>query len=270
MQSAGVSDANVIVINIGTNDVQGGVTVASFLSNVTSMVNFCQAAGVYIVLCDFGLWYTQGQAGTRGQASSNYEKGALYRSAVRRLAAERGIKLVDIPTLLGPVLANYVNSALSPNMASAGDPVVYDNIHPTTIANRLVARAIAAAVAGIYFPANKGMQLPNVALNATSNGWAVTTQAPYLSVSSDGIVKLDGLVNDPGGATHTDGTTILTIPTAFAPQRTMRFRAFAQNTAEYAGVNVDATGAVKIYGLAASTYVALDGLCWPLDNRAGW
>jgi hypothetical protein len=150
--AAGASSFDVTVIDIGTNDVQGGVAVATFLSNVTAMVDACLAAGKACVLTNFDLWYGQTQAGSGGQDATLYAAGAPYRSALLRLAAEKGVPLIDSPALAGPILAHYVNASLSPDLTAAGDPSLSDNIHPTTALNRLRAREVAKAICGALMP----------------------------------------------------------------------------------------------------------------------
>jgi hypothetical protein len=243
--------------------------VADFLTNISTMVSIAKAGGCQVVLVNFGLWYTQAQAGVRGQNSINYDQGARYRSAVLRLAAEQGCKLVDLPEILGPIWASYVNGATySPNLNGQGDPVVFDNIHPSTMANRLIGRRIAEAIMGALIPKRDGMSLPNIPLAAVSNGWAVSLEAPFASIDAAGMVTFNGVVNDPGGATKASGTVILTLPAFLVPDRPMRRRCVCQVASENGYLQVDpANGQVSVFGITSSTFVDLGCLGWGLDKR---
>lgn len=267
MTNVGVADADVVVIGVGTNDVQGFVGAPTYLSNITAMLGLC--TGKIVVFLDFGLWYGQAQAGARGQAATNYDGGAQYRSALLRLCAENGVKLVDIPSIEGPIVANYVNNALSPDMTTAGDTTVYDNIHPTTTLNRQVAQSITKAILGVIFQPVTFCK-PSTALTDVQNGWDISIQAPFYQVSESGVVTIDGIVNDPGGATHTDGTTILILPQNIWPSRNKRFRAVTQATADYGLIFVSTAGEVQIFGVATATYVSLDALVWDINNEPSY
>lgn len=267
LTSVGVSDVDVVVIDVGTNDVQGLVLVDTFRSNLTAMVNAVQAAGKTAVLVNFDLWYTQGQAGTgHGQASLNYQAGAPYRSALLRVAAEKGVRVVDAPSLDGPILAHFVTSGLGLDLTAAGDPTLSDNIHPTTMLTRLRAREIAKAIAGALLPAPGVLALHNVEL-AGANGWATSLQRVFAQVNASGEVTLGGLFNDPGGATRTNGTVVTTLPLNLRPLWTVRAKAWT-DTADNIYVNIDSsTGQVTVYGLSTAGYFGIDGITYALDDR---
>lgn len=152
MAGVSMSQYNVACISIGTNDVQGLTSISAFDVDLRAMLTQCASANCKVVLGMPSLWYTQSQAGARGQASSNYGRAAPYRQRVRRIAADFGssVRCIDEAQLHGPALAHYVNSSLSPSLVGAGDPVYYDNIHHTTRANERTGYEYARAIAGFY------------------------------------------------------------------------------------------------------------------------
>lgn len=267
MAGDSVGDSNVVIIDIGTNDIQGATAIATFLADLAAMVAQAKAAGCRVVLGVPSLWYTQGQAGARGQASTLYDRGAQYRTRTLRLAAEQGVKVVDNTRYDGPVVANYVNPSLSPDLTAAGDPVVYDNIHPTTETNRRRAWAYACAVAGYYTAPRDPMYLPLRAAGVAANGWALTTQPPRVSVDSTGHVKWHGLVDSTGSAVRTNGTVIMTLPQALWPLDTMRFRSASSAYGEALILSLSTAGELSIYGATTATWVSLDEISYSIEDR---
>lgn len=266
MQSVGVADADVVVIAIGTNDGQMQTDYTSFKANLSAMVNFCVTAGRPVLLCKFGLWYTQGQAGSGiGQPSGNYQNAFRYRNIVARVAAETGAKLLDLTEIEGPIAAYYVNSGLYVNMVGKGDSFVHDNIHPTTMATKVIARAVARSVMGLLSISRKrkasGMRTP-----IAMNNWSINSgdRPVRVDVSEGGVVSLSGIIFKSTGAV-TAGTQIAQLPRNIAPQYEMQFSVYSDT----AGVSLQVlpTGAVKIYGATISTnFVGVSGLTWVIKQ----
>jgi lysophospholipase L1-like esterase len=177
LTAVGAAAFDVVVIDIGTNDVQGGVAVATFLSNVSSMVALCKAAGKPVILTVPDLWYTQTQAAGGGQASTSYAAGGPYRTAILRLAAEQSVPVIDSPALAGPILAHYVNPALGVDLTLAGDPSLSDNIHPTSALNRLRAREVAKAICGALLPEVGALAADAIHLGTAGSAPAVLSGA---------------------------------------------------------------------------------------------
>lgn len=251
-----LSGYNFAHVNIGTNDAQGLVALSTFKANIQDIYDILNTNGVFVTFSIFDLWYTQGQAGSRGQASTNYEQSAPYRSFLRRFCADNGIRLVDETLLSGPVLANFVNDALSPDLTETCDPWVFDNIHHSSLAGRVRGQAIARAILGNLMT-EPSLELGNQTLTP-QNGWVATIQTPVVNITADGSVRLEGVINDTGGATHTDGTVIATLPRYLWRNQTLRFRCQAQNLTELGFLNVDLNnGEISINGFATSTYIDL-------------
>lgn len=261
MQSVGISDANLVVIAIGTNDAQGQESTATYKSNLNKMIDICVNAGKPVLLCKFGLWYTQAQAGARGQASASYDRGAQYRTIAARVAAERGIKLLDLTEIEGPIVGFYVNPAAPLNMVGYGDPTVHDNIHPTTMTEKLIARNVAKAIMGMSVRRNTFL-VSNALIATAGNGWQINANDNplFFDISHEGVLTAGGLIFKSSGST-VDGTTIFVIPKSMAPKGNITVNAASDQPASIKLV-IGTDGTAKIYGWSSANFVSLGGLSW--------
>lgn len=263
MQQVGVAGANVVVIAVGTNDAQGLVDVDQYKSNLSQMLDICQAGGVLVILVKFGLWYSQALRGNgSGQNTGNYQYAARYRSVVARLAAERSVKLVDLSELEGPLVAYYVNPNLELNLVGRGPGVVSDAIHPDTPTTQLIGRRIAKAVLG-GFSVVRGKAIKGMNAITAVNNWVInpSDRPVFMDVSSDGVVSLAGIVFR-GSASSASGTVIMKVPSNMAPSRYMEFL-----VGPTSGLRLVVTqiGEMIIYGATSETsYVSVAGLSWVL------
>lgn len=262
MQSVGVADVDAVIIDIGTNDVQGATGVATFTTNLTNMINTVQAAGKYLIVCNFDLWYTQALAGGIGQNASNYDAGAQYRAALLQLCGEKGVKVVDHTAYSGPVLAHYVNPSLGTDLTKAGDAYMGDNIHQTSQANRLRALHIARALCGLL-TSKPSMAQPPLTLTNVKNGWNIALQGLSATIDAAGTVTFDGLLS---AGTKTNGTVVLVLPQHLWPSANKWTVVYADAN-ESVSIRVDkATGELAIYGASAMSYFSLSSLTWNLAN----
>lgn len=262
MQAADLSPYNHIHINVGTNDVQGGVGLSTFKSNIVAMADLAKQAGRTVSFGIFPLWYTQGQAGSRGQASSNYEAGAPYRSAIRRLCADSGYRLLDLTRMTGPVLAQYINPALQPQLVATGDPVLFDNIHFTALFTRILGEEMARLWLGTLFEKPTLYLGPQEVSYAT--GFGPGAQQPVYSISESGFAGLRGLVAPTTGPT-TDGTVIFRLPPHARPDRTLN-GVPARGSTGMGWLNVDQSGEVSIFGLSGSTFIDIGNVQFQLPT----
>lgn len=266
MQTDGVADANIVVIAVGTNDAQGMIDLDQYKSNLAAMVNICQSAGKPVILVKFGLWYPQALAGAGvGQNTGNYQFAARYRSVVSRVAAEKGVKLVELTDCEGPLTAYYVNPSLAVNMVGKGDGVVHDNIHPTSMATMLIARKIARAIMG-FFVVNRGKNSSGMSPIVSVNNWLInTTDRPVrMDVSKSGSVSLSGIIFKSTGSVAA-GTQIAQIPKNMAPPFEMQFPVYSDTTG--VSLQVLPTGEIKVYGATTSTnFVGVSGLTWVIKQ----
>lgn len=277
MNSQGIGGASVVVIQIGTNDIQAQTSKSSFIANLQNMYDYCIAAGATPI---FGIppqFYTKGQAGANhGQSSTNYELGAYIRTAVLRFCADNDAKCVDTEQHLGEILANYVNPALTPYWGGGimNDPMVTDNIHPSVVMEKLLGLAYARAVLGSITTQGNNVAPYTLYSNAVTlpdtvpqNNWAFTTAAPFWYSDNDGNIEFSGVVNKSTGSLA-DATVIMTLPRNMWPREPKRLvcatDVFSSPCMLYVS---ETTGNVQIYGANGSvTYVYLDGLAWNIKQ----
>lgn len=264
MQSVGVASANVVVISVGTNDAQGQVGVPTYKANLEAMCDICIAAGKPFIIVKPPLWYTKAQSGGKGQPSANYQLTSQYRAICSLVCANKGGKLVDIDAELGPIVSYYVNSAAAVNMVDKGDPVVFDNIHFTGMANDIMATSIIKAVMAIASADGykDGYSTDWLTVKAL-NSWEINTADNPLQISAtkDGAISLTGRVFKSTGSI-TDGTAIAKLPQILSPRFYTEW--MVRGDATNAKVSIDKDGTIKIYGMGANNYVSLSGCGWSL------
>jgi len=261
MQSQGVADANLVIIAVGTNDAQGQVDFNTYTSNLNAMIDICVNANKTVALAKFGLWYTRLEAGERGQASANAERAARYRGIVSRVAAQRSVKLIDLTEFEGPVVSYYVNPASAINMVGLGDSVVHDNIHPTSLANKLIGRRMAQAVMGVVSTRNT-FAVNSALIASPANNWSINSNDNpiFADISHEGIIVMSGTIFRSTGTT-VDGTTIFTIPKSMAPKANVNLIAYSDQSAVLKLV-IGTNGQAKIYGWTSANYLSLSGVSW--------
>jgi lysophospholipase L1-like esterase len=120
-----------ILILVGANDIQGQTSVATYKSNLLSMINKVRADGSIPILGVPPMFIDQASTGY-GFATSNYGLGGLYRSAVYRVSAENNVTVADVLSDFGVITAT--NTQLR------------DNIHPQPIGDVYIARSFASAI----------------------------------------------------------------------------------------------------------------------------
>jgi len=276
MNSQGIGGASIVVIQIGTNDIQVLTSKASYLANLENMRAYCVAHGATPIFGIPPMFYGRGQAGlSHGQATTNYELGAYIRSAVLRFCADKNLRCVDTNQYLGPILANYVNSGFTPYWGNdiMNDPMVTDNIHPSVVMEKLLGLAYARAVLGTSATAGYNIK-PNslysteVSLPATTpqNSWTFTTGTPTWLCDDDGNIEFIGVVNKSTGSLA-DGTIIMSLPRNMWPRVNKRMVCATSASTKPCLLDISTTGDVKIYGADATvTYVYLDGLTWSIKQ----
>jgi len=261
MQSQGVADANLVIIAVGTNDAQGQVDFNTYTSNLNAMIDICVNANKTVILAKFGLWYTRNEAGSRGQASANAEKAARYRGIAARVAAQRSVKLIDLTEFEGPIVSFYVNPNSALNMVGLGDSIVHDNIHPTSLATKLIGRRMAQAVMGVVSTKNT-FAISSALIASPANNWSINANDNplYADISHEGIIVLSGTIFRSTGTTS-DGTTIFTIPKSMSPKSNLNIMVYSDQSATLKVV-IGTNGQAKIYGWTTANYLSLSGVSW--------
>lgn len=279
-----LAEANVVMLQVGVNDIQGLTDLTQFRTDFEDAIQLAHSVGATVVIGIPPLFYTQGQAGPIGQATANYGRGAPYRSTIMDLVAQydrtpsniNGPRciMVDLPALDGPVVANYANGALTPDMTGSGDPVAYDNIHPTTETNKRRADAYARAIASFAAPYSGSLYLPPTSFElGFLNGWEQMLDGEsepipnVATITAAADVEAYLYVAAGGSVTRTDGTQAFQLPRPFWPLYQVSLNAFAGDPSDNLRVTIDTIGRGFIYGAVASTYFAIRPLRFNIEDR---
>lgn len=152
-----------MTLSCGVNDVMhrtGGVDLAAYQKNITSIVDQAQARGIRVMI------FTATVTG-EDLSNADNQKLAAYNDFLRQLAKERNLPLAD----LNPAFQNAIGAAKAP----AGTLVLTaDGVHPNPDGYRVMAREILKAL-GVP----KG-DLPKIeqAWNAIRDGAVITVRIP--------------------------------------------------------------------------------------------
>lgn len=241
-----------VVIAWGTNDAQGLVSVATLYANTKEAVRLAKEANAHVVIDVFPLWYTQGQAGPRGQASLNYASATPYRMALLKVAAEEGVPVVDGLSEYGLLIANMVNPLLKPDLTKF-DPVIADNIHGNPTLAKLQGHAHAKTILAqrnvVSHNRVDWRAIPAVWTMQNSYTVADGSQAKY-RVNDCGDVEFTCKYKI--GSSRENGTVVQYFGRLLTPKNDLQFHVSTEKfESGYAVLGTD--GVLKIYGLAAST-----------------
>lgn len=255
LQANGLQNANLVFIAPGANDIQFNVPAATYISNISQMLDICAAGFATPVVLVPQTWYLQANAGGGGQATINNGGGRDHRARLMRLCADRGVKCVDMMQVSGPILSNWLSN---PDI----DPWVRDNIHLTTHAYRIWGFALARAGADALCPRyDQHMDPTAFVISSASNGWNFAVQQPYFEVCESRWLGLSGVLSN---GTITSGTLMYKLPAAFAPSSPRRFEC-PTNLIAPCKVSIDATGAMVITDAGAgTTWVDLSSITYRL------
>lgn len=256
-----------LVMMIGANNIQGQI--ANFKSQLDAFFTQVQGAYLNVTLVVAPNYYSQALAqayGGQGQNTGNYEKGSRYRAQMIRKAADKystgaNIGIVDSMRVLGPTFARYLNwNALLQFV----DPNVFDNIHITRRARRILAQAITRKVLGLERPyIRRGRSEAVIPASWYSAGWGPLggdyNNARY-SVGEDGRRYLHGVVSL--SSSHVDGGSIMTLPRFMRPN-TGLYLTGAKGWNAVAQLIVGANGTLLTGGVVSGNYISLDGCSWP-------
>ncbi|WP_448675872.1 GDSL-type esterase/lipase family protein [Pseudomonas sp. LY-1] len=216
LQSQGIQGCQYVFLNVGTNDIQQGVAPATTISNVSAMIDYVRAQGANPITWIPPLWYPNTFTSGTGQNTSGYQSGSALRVLLLRLAGTKTCKCVDLTQVMGTAVADYRNNYIT----SGFDPVLRDNIHPTTYGYRMIGWALAKALLSLHGGVISREQdqtfLPSSGLK---NGWGMTFDPPTFSFNASGELKLTGVLD---AGTVTAGTVMYTLPETMRPVRTSR------------------------------------------------
>lgn len=210
MQQVGLGNAYYVPIVVGTNDIQGIGNLATFVTNVGSMLDYVRAAGRVPILVLPWTWYRQSEAGGTGQGAQNPQARAAYISKMLRAASDRNLPVVNIGKDLP-----YPDPAYRTTQAS---PLLRDNIHQDQLGYQLYTEAIAQAIASHYLarPNQLTLNLPSEYVMLPGSVQA------YLNVSQsrDGQRSLSAQLSFP--STPAVNATMMRVPRFMKPPRVVQ------------------------------------------------
>lgn len=251
-----IATADYVIFMLGTNDIQGGVTISTYLGNMSTMINTALTAGKRVIVAIPPMFYTTSDAATTtgnpsGNATTNSASGAVYRSGLMRLCATLGVKVVDTLGGLGSIIAPFLDKT------TYLDSMVTDNIHPSVYGRLLLGQLFAQAILGDIASKNDDSYV-NVDLPSTglAGGFTFTTEQGRYTKTSSGQVYITGTIDV--GAAVADGTTVYTLPLHLRPKYPQRFVCF-NGESSFSYLVVDpATGNILIYSApTTATFVSL-------------
>lgn len=109
-----VTGSKITLIMLGTNDQQGSVAVATYISNMTTIINAVIAQGSIPIVGIFPIFTTSSISGVTGVTTTGYANHAKYTHALKKLCITNGYAFADIRRAIGANITLYG-----------------DNIHPT-------------------------------------------------------------------------------------------------------------------------------------------
>lgn len=259
MDGVDLGGYNITIIQIGTNDVQGGVSASTFLGNVKYMVDAALSKGNKVILGVPPLWYTQTEAPGHGQASTNAAGGKEHRTGLMELVAAYNssrVRLVDPGRVLGPILADYVNPALNPELvAQDRDSTVYDNIHLTYNARLVLAKLYGECILSYTAPGSKDENLHDlVGFSGGNNGFTIDAGKTFYRPIDGGLVHLNMFLNH-SGAMPGAGDVICTLPRAAWPEKDQYIVAWAGSGPNNVNLLIAANGTVSIYNMTGGDWL---------------
>lgn len=133
MQSADLSSFDIVCILIGTNDIQTGVSLDTFKSNVQTMINLAKTSHRQVILGIPPMWISETLTGV-GAITGEYQSGASYRSILMQLAATNDIYIADTLSEIGRIGVDNVLYILR------------DNLHPNAFGQILLSRCFARSI----------------------------------------------------------------------------------------------------------------------------
>lgn len=236
-------NASVVAIFIGTNDIQGGNSLSAFQASLNSLLNTLNSEGRQQVLVIPPQWYLKSDTPSgSGGNSQNSNRGGDIRAAIGRIAADRGLQVVDLTCVTGPVNPGYLSSTFA-------DSVLRDNVHPTAYAYRFLGYEIARGVAAQLCPVVK---IPSDWVSFTTFASGVTGNAEY-RYTEDGV-ELRGKLE----FTSPFNGYSFTIPEGIRPTTPRRFIVWGNTGSVPMVVNTD--GTVTVHNNPSSNQMSLDGI----------
>ncbi|KAA3569885.1 SGNH/GDSL hydrolase family protein [Citrobacter freundii] len=235
-------DADVVVIFIGTNDIQGGNDLGSFSLTMNKVISDLLLQDRKIVLVIPPLWYLKDDRKHLAYAlTNNSNKGGDFRAEIGRIAADNGLQLVDMTCVTGPVNPDYVSSDFA-------DSMLRDNLHPTAYAYRIFGYEIAKAIAAEVCPV---VEIPSEWIPINSFPPGVTGSLKFRYVN--GGVELSGEIN----CDKPFNGVVASLPSHILPSSIKRYVQWGDR--ELIRTEIGPDGNVKVANYS-STVISMDNI----------
>jgi lysophospholipase L1-like esterase len=247
-----VSEYDYVLINLGTNNVQGGAGQGTFATAIGSLTTSIRGQGAEPIYGLFPAFTTVAISGA-GVATTRQDQLAAYRTILIYHCALNGLQLADVSEQFANGISLYL-----------------DNIHPGAFGQALMARAFAQAIARKRGGADDRTALVQDGPWATiPSGWYTNSwvsgpsAAGQYRVRANGDVELRGRIN--GGAAP---SAAITFPANLRPLVAGGFagRALQAGTEVAGTLGIGTTGALTVNigssGTGSTTFTSLDGCRW--------
>jgi lysophospholipase L1-like esterase len=189
---AAYSDIGLAVILIGTNDVGGAVSLATYQANLATIVSALQAKGIPFVFC------TVPPRATASATLATRQTTLAYNTWLRLWGAAQGGALADV---FGALVDTTTGDLLTANSA--------DGIHPTDIGHWRIACTIVAAI--------KAAGWSTSSLSPLSLVTGISLITNPVMAGTPGAGKPTGWIEQPGGTGTAPTYSIIADTTGILP-----------------------------------------------------
>lgn len=247
MQSIDLTSYTHVLINLGTNDVQQGVTPDQFKADLEAMLQL--ATGKKVVVAIPGMWISRNVTGV-GFTSANYQKGEEYRQNIFFLQEQYGFVIADLQKSGGLIAKDNVSNILR------------DNLHENDFGQLVVAKCIAKAVVETYAndiieESSGGASAPISSTHTPTlqNGWLAfgNGYATPRVVKNGNIVHVEGLIKS---GTTTAGTVVFNLPLGFRPSARIIETLATQSGSATVDINTNGDISTSV-GWSTPTWISL-------------
>ncbi|WP_060788928.1 SGNH/GDSL hydrolase family protein [Geobacillus zalihae] len=259
MQSTDLTPYDMVLILIGTNDIQQGISVNTFSSNVQAMIDLAKSNGRKVVIGIPPMWISQSLTG-QGFASANYDKGSLYRAELMKLAAINNCFLADTLSEIGRI---GVDNHLS---------VLRDNLHPNTFGEILLARCFARSIISALTNDVNNVNTSSTTSSVTyytptlENGW-VNFGSGYADarvVREGNTVRIEGIIK---GGTYqgVPNIRLFQLPPNLRPMKNHIFMCQYSGGTWAAQVSTNGDVIISVNPSTAPSWMSLSGITFRVD-----
>lgn len=259
LQTVG-SGYDIVCVQVGVNDVQGGTNFASFTSTIVNIVNYCNGIGAAPIVAVPTAFYSKAEAIANGQPggqnTANNSALHTYRALlIRAVASAGGFLNMETMKGFGAMSAKWLSIA----PYSVSDRIVVDNIHPSPYGSMMLAQGWARSILGwLNRPdSTKAEAFETIPGSWLISGFGLVDKPTIRSRELKGVLSLHATINN-------DGAVAFVLPPAYFQEAIKIIPVVALNSSYlpvgpcsmYVGTN----GNVYFFNLpAGTTKVQLDG-----------